>query len=192
MRSLPSALARSSGAMVLFGPVPTHDLATSPWPPCSSCLSRSLRPPLSTLPVEPPPSRLPRPPCSRPPSPPGNPPASPPPPGTAVPPAGAPCWLPVTLLIALKASRPNNAIVSGDMPPWPGVVCPRGPFCMPLSTSISPISASSKRSAHQCAVSPAILPQHRTHNKGSQSSHSCVCCKACVRRALRRLSGFLE
>jgi hypothetical protein len=38
------------------------------------------------------------------------------------------------------------AIMIGDMPPWPlvlaGVRAPRGPFCMPLSTSINPIVAS--------------------------------------------------
>jgi hypothetical protein len=40
------------------------------------------------------------------------------------------------------------AIMIGDMPPWLLVVvpaggrAPRGPFCMPLSTSINPIVAS--------------------------------------------------
>src|SRR5262249_55720335 len=36
-----------------------------------------------------------------------------------------------------------SAMVIGDIPPWPGWVWPRGPFCMPLSTSSSPILASS-------------------------------------------------
>jgi hypothetical protein len=52
-------------------------------------------------------------------------------------------------LSALKASRPSNAIMIGDMPPplelvlaGAGVRAPRGPFCMPLRTSISPMFAS--------------------------------------------------
>ena len=39
-------LARSPGEIALFGPLPTQELAVSPWPPCCNCLSRSPSPPL--------------------------------------------------------------------------------------------------------------------------------------------------
>src|SRR5580698_9570428 len=63
--------------------------------------------------------------------------------GTLLPgadPAGAlPGW-PVKLLSALYASSPITAIVTGDMPLL--LALPRGPFCIPLRTSIKPIFAS--------------------------------------------------
>src|ERR1700691_859613 len=64
------ALARSPGAICLFGPGLTHELAVSPWPFCCNCLSRSPRPPLMTLPAAPPASSPPNPPGIRLPRPP--------------------------------------------------------------------------------------------------------------------------
>src|SRR5882724_3961196 len=147
--SAPSALARSPGAICLFGPLLTHELAVSPWPFCWNWLSRSPRPPLSTLPAAPPASRPPRPPLRmslRPPPPPGR---------LAVTLPGsfggaegadgaAPGWLPPKCLTAFQASSARIAMVIGDIPlllllePSDGVLGalgPRGPFCMPLSTS---------------------------------------------------------
>src|ERR1700748_999020 len=73
--SEPSALARSPGAICLFGPGLTQELAVSPWPFCWNCLSRSPSPPLNTLPAAPPASTPPL----RPPRPPSPPPPCPPP-----------------------------------------------------------------------------------------------------------------
>src|ERR1700727_1454927 len=54
---------------------------------------------------------------------------------------------------ALKASNPRIAMVSGDMPlllPGAlGVLGPRGPFCMPLSTSSKPIVSSCRMPARR-------------------------------------------
>src|SRR5580693_407778 len=100
--SAPSALARSPGAIALFGPLPTQELAASPWPLCCNCLSTSPSPPEITLPAAPP--------ASRPPNPPFR--TSPRPPLIALPPAddgagaGAPPgWPLVRCLTALSASR---------------------------------------------------------------------------------------
>src|ERR1700685_1939138 len=146
--SAPSALARSLGEIVLFGPLPTHVLAVSPWPFCCNCLSRSPSPPEITLPAAPPASRPPSGPFSTSPRPPPIPPPPVPPPGE-----GAGCGAALggpalKCLIAFQASRPRIAMVIGDMPPPDcalGVLGPRGPFCMPLSTSSKPI-VSSRRS----------------------------------------------
>src|SRR6185369_731759 len=95
-----------------------HELATSPWPFCWNCLSRSPSPPLITLPAAPPASRPPKPPLRRSPRP-------PPPDGPAfavLPGDGggaglAPAWLPLRCLIAFQASSPRIAMVIGDIPP---------------------------------------------------------------------------
>src|SRR5512132_4630327 len=68
--SVPSALASSPSEICLFGPVPIHECATSPWPLCWNCLSRPPRPPLSTVPAAAPPRTPPSVPRSRSPSPP--------------------------------------------------------------------------------------------------------------------------
>src|SRR5262245_39100567 len=65
IRSAPSAVAKSFGEMDLLAPEPIHDFATSPWPFCWNCLSRSFKPPLTTLPAAPPPSNPPSPPLSK-------------------------------------------------------------------------------------------------------------------------------
>src|SRR6202035_4671034 len=146
--SAPSALARSLGEIVLFGPLPTHELTVSPWPFCCNCLSRSPSPPEITLPAAPPASRPPNPPFSTSPRPP------PIPPPALLPDEGAgaglaPGWLPLKCLTAFQASSPRIAMVIGDMPPplCPlEVPAPRGPFCIPLSTSSKPIVLSSASS----------------------------------------------
>ena len=48
-------------------------------------------------------------------------------------------------------------LVMGDMPPPEGLAlpCPRGPFCIPLSTSSKPMSASSNRQ-RRCRGAPAL------------------------------------
>src|SRR5262245_30517420 len=61
MRSAPSADPRSCGEIDWFGPRPTHDCATSPCPLCWNCLSRSFKPPRTTLPAAPPANRPPNP-----------------------------------------------------------------------------------------------------------------------------------
>src|SRR5262245_18886999 len=65
IRSAPSAVAKSFGEMDLLASEPIHDFATSPWPFCWNCLSRSFKPPLTTLPAAPPPSNPPSPPLSK-------------------------------------------------------------------------------------------------------------------------------
>src|SRR5215475_14594144 len=70
IRSEPSAPPRSLGDICLFGPVPIHELTVSPCPFCWNCLSRSFKPPLSTLPAAPPASSPPSPPRNRSPIPP--------------------------------------------------------------------------------------------------------------------------
>ncbi len=63
--------------------------------------------------------------------------------------AGAePVWLPLKCLMPFQASSARIAIVIGDIPPplsdcALGVLGPRGPFCMPLSTSSKPMVVSS-------------------------------------------------
>src|SRR3984957_12363781 len=92
------------------------------------------------------------PPANRPPSPPGimlarlppiPPPVAPPLEGAGAGVGAALDWLPlVRCLTALKASSPRIAMVIGDIPPPDcalGLLGPRGPFCMPLSTSSKPI-----------------------------------------------------
>src|SRR5215469_16987506 len=110
------------------------------------------RPPLRVLPAEAPPNK-----------PPNRPPSPPPPPLPAGVPAGeddAPAEGPLKLLTALKANSPSSAIVIGDIPPpLLGWTWPRGPFCIPLRTSRSPIFTSYER----------ILPlrcAHRLHRCG--------------------------
>jgi hypothetical protein len=44
IRSAPSALAKSFGAIALFCPVPTQELATSPWPLCARTPGRGAAP----------------------------------------------------------------------------------------------------------------------------------------------------
>src|SRR5262249_31437300 len=63
--SLPSACAKSLGAMSSFGPVPTQDCAARPCPLSCSSFMMFPRPPLSTLPAAAPPSTLPNPPGKR-------------------------------------------------------------------------------------------------------------------------------
>ena len=57
-----------------------------------------------------------------------------------------PVWLPVKCLMPFQASSARIAMVIGDMPPPSdcelGVLGPRGPFCMPFSTSSKPIVSS--------------------------------------------------
>src|ERR1700704_3357634 len=132
--SAPSALARSPGAICLLGPLLTHELAASPWPFCWNWFSRSPRPPLSTSLRPPPPGRLAV-------TLPGN------FGGAEGDDGAAPGWLPPKCLTAFQASSPRIAMVIGDIPPPSdcalGVLGPRGPFCMPLSTSSKPIAVSS-------------------------------------------------
>ncbi|HEY2244656.1 MAG TPA: hypothetical protein VGH47_10625 [Xanthobacteraceae bacterium] len=64
-------------------------------------------------------------------------------------------------LMALYASKPNNAIVIGDMVPLEALAvrCPRGPFCIPLSTSSKPMLASYKdRNGNVAAIQPMLRP----------------------------------
>src|SRR4051812_5605070 len=109
------------------------------------------------LPAAPPASRPPRPPLRRS----LRPPPSWPPPGrlAVTLPGGfggadgaAPGWLPPKCLTAFQARSARIAIVIGDIPPplsdCPlGVLGPRGPFCMPLSTSSKPIVVSCRVSS---------------------------------------------
>ena len=107
------------------------------------------------------------PPASRPPNPPFMRSLRPPPPGS---PAltvfgvgnggavfgAAPGWLPPKCLTAFQASSARIAIVIGDMPPVSvlGLLGPRGPCCMPLSTSSKPMVLS-------CRVLPPHGKKHR-------------------------------
>ena len=63
----------------------------------------------------------------------------------------APGWLPPKCLTAFQASSARIAMVIGDMPPPSdcalGLLGPRGPFCMPLSTSSKPMVVSCRVSA---------------------------------------------
>ena len=55
----PIACSRSGAASALFGPVPTHEAAASPWPFCWKRLISSPRPPLRNPPAPAPPRLLP-------------------------------------------------------------------------------------------------------------------------------------
>ena len=64
----------------------------------------------------------------------------------------SPGWLPPKCLTAFQASSARIAMVIGDIPPplsdcALGVLGPRGPFCMPLSTSSKPIVVSCRVSS---------------------------------------------
>src|SRR5262249_43601643 len=106
--SLPSACAKSLGAMSSFGPVPTQDCATRPCPLSCSSFTMFPRPPLSTLPAAAPPSTLPNPPGKR---------------SLRLPPGLAPVVAPPGMLPGLPPSNPPR--ISPRSPPEPPA--PRGP-----------------------------------------------------------------
>src|SRR5258707_950707 len=114
--SLPSAFARSFGAISWFGPSPTQDCATWPCPLSCSSFMMFASPPLSTPPAAAPPSRPPNPPGTR---------SLRLPPGVAPVPAGT-----------LPGLPPNNPPRMSPSPP-PGVpavtVPPGGPAAKPIS-----------------------------------------------------------
>jgi hypothetical protein len=62
-------------------------------------------------------------------------------------PVAEPVWLPLKCLMPFQASSARIAMVKGDIPPpldcSLGRLGPRGPFCMPLSTSSKPMVVSS-------------------------------------------------
>ena len=147
-----------AGRDLLVGAVADPGIGGSPWPFCWNWLSRSPRPPLRTLPAAPPASSPPNPPLSM---------------SLSPPPAPPPGRLAVTLPGSLGGAgvRRSAGLAAAEMlDRLPGqqrqdrhghrrhpaalsdcalgVLGPRGPFCMPLSTSSKPMVVS-------CRVSPA-------------------------------------